>query len=402
MPFAPPRPLTALLPLCLVLAPMAWAQETAWTVATDRLVKDADAPTEVYVGTVRASELQGLAYGTRGCIETISEEAKRAKVASADQVLVKLDDQRSQLEMRTAEARLLDLEAALQERALAVDAARADNRRRAEEVAFVGKEYERNLTMFRRGLINETTMESVERRMMDARFTAERAQEAVDNALSAMKRAEIAVEIGKLDMQTAELNNENLTLTSPIDGVLIDFDPTEGACVQEGELAGQIYEPHKKAVDVYVLVSDLSAADPTGIFIGAPVTVTRVNGEVCGGTVTRIETEAELESQYVNTTIDVDEACAPALFLNEAVEVGSAQPGMAATFTVPSTALQGDTVFVVNEESGLLEAVDAEIIRRGMVDTILQLTDMDGRLYVTETTEAMAAGQSVRVVKDGS
>ncbi len=400
LPIAFPRALPALLALSLALP--AAAQDLVLAVETARLQKDADAPAEVYVGTVRASELLGLSYGARGCILTVSEEAKRAKVASEGQVLVELDDQRSQLALRTAEARLLDLEAALAERALAVDAARADDRRRAEEVEFVAKEYERNLTMFRRGLINETTMESVERRMMDANFTAERASEAVDNALSAMKRAEIALEIGRLDMQTAELNHEMLVLEAPIDGVLIEFDPKEGACVQEGELAGQIYEPHKKAVDVYVLVSDLSATDPTGIFIGAPVTVTRVNGEVCGGTVTRIETEAELESQYVNTTIELDEACAPDLFLNEAVEVVAAGQGGTATFTLPSTALQGETVFLVDESTGTLEAVEAEIVRRGMVDSILRMTGVDGRLYVTRAEAEMRAGQSVLAGQDGS
>ncbi|GAA4221074.1 hypothetical protein GGQ68_000307 [Sagittula marina] len=44
-------------------------------------------------------------------------------------------------------------------------------------------------------MINETTMEAVERRMLDARFGADQAREAIASAQLAYTRAEIAVEI---------------------------------------------------------------------------------------------------------------------------------------------------------------------------------------------------------------
>ena len=46
--------------------------------------------------------------------------------------------------------------------------------------------------------------------------------------------------------------------------------------------------------------------------------ISRANGEVCGGVVTRIDTEANLETQYVKSSIEVDQDCATGLFLNEA------------------------------------------------------------------------------------
>ncbi len=283
---------------------------------------------DTYFGTVRASQISGLSYEARGCIVEVSEEAKRARVAEAGQVLVKLDDQRSQLALRTAEARLLDLAATVEERQLALDAARADDRRRNEELEFVTEEFERNSTMLGRGLINETAMDVVERRFLDTRFAAERAKEAIANAETAVKRAKIALEIGELEMQSAELTLADSRLTAPFDGVLVGFDENVGDCVQEGELAGQIYVPDQKAVDVFFLISRLSAAESSGVSVGATVEVTRVNGEVCGGTITRLDTEADLENQFVEATVDVDPACAPRLFLNEAVEV-SASRGVA-------------------------------------------------------------------------
>ena len=61
--------------------------------------------------------------------------------------------------------------------------------------------------------------------------------------------------------------------------------------------------------------------------IGAPVRVKRVNGDVCGGRITRVDTEADLENQFVEATIDVDRDCAQGLFLNEAVEVETMPEG---------------------------------------------------------------------------
>lgn len=280
----------------------------------------AQSDVESYVGTVRARDVHGLSYGVRGCIASVSDSAVRDQIATAGQPLIKLDDAQAQLSLRTAQARLSDLRAAVEERVLSADAAEADTRRRDEELAFVSKEFERNQTMFRRGLINETTMEAVERRMMDARFAADRAREALATANSAVARARIAVEIGELDLKTAELDQADLTLTAPFDGVLVGFDPRVGACVTEGAFAAQLYDPKRKAVDVYVLISRLSDTE-TAVTRGTDVTVRRGNGQDCGGQITWIDTEADLESQYVKTTIDVEESCAAALFLNEAVEV---------------------------------------------------------------------------------
>jgi len=385
--------LTSVMALCLPAA----AQDSG--LETMPLVMASDVPAEVYVGTVRASDMFGLSYEARGCIVAVSETAKTSLVAQAGQVLVELDDQRAQLALQTAQARLADLKAAVTERDLSVAAAEADERRRAEELEFVAREFERNQTMFRRGLINETTMEAVERRMLDATFSAERASEALQSALSAKARAEIAVEIGELDLRTAEINQDELQLIAPFDGVLVGFDPNVGACVQEGGLAAQIYAPHEKAVDVYVLISRLSAADAAGVSAGAPVRIGRVNGETCGGTITAIETEADLESQYVKTTIDVDDACAPDLFLNEAVEV-EMLGGAAGTYRIPSTALLERTVYLWDEAAGAVEPAAAELVMRDGTDAVVRLPGAEGRHIVVD---AMAEGlDDLLKVQDGS
>lgn len=272
-------------------------------------------------GTVLASEITGISYETGGCIIAVFEPARVTGMAQEGQVLVELDASDADLRLRTAQARVLDLEAAVFERQLAIDAAKASVQRRAQELELVGKEFARNEQIFRRGLLNETAMEAVESRLMNANFAADQASEAQASAVSAKTRAEIALEIGQLDMQSQQVDLDTLTLRAPYDGVLLGFDPKVGDCVNAGTSAAQIYAPEKKAVEVFVSVTQLVSSEASGIVAGAPVSISRINGEICEGTFSWIGTEADLENQYIKSSIAVDETCAPRLFLNEAVEV---------------------------------------------------------------------------------
>jgi len=278
-----------------------------------------------FFGNVRASDISSLSYEARGCIVEVSEAAERDRVVQAGQVVVRLDDLRAQLALRTAEVRVLELEAAVAERQLALQAALADESRRKQDLELVTKEFERSSVLMGRGLINESTMDAIERRFMESTFASDRAGEAIANAEAAMKRSQIALEIGTLEARTAEITLEQMAVVAPFDGVLVGFDANVGDCVQEGESAARIYVPEEKSVDVFFRISRLTGEQASQMAVGAPVKVTRVNGEECSGAITRIDTEADLESQFVQATVEVDPACAPRLFLNEAVEVQLAQ-----------------------------------------------------------------------------
>lgn len=275
----------------------------------------------VFAGTVVASEITGLSYETGGCIVAVSEAARKSGAAEAGQVLVELDGRAAKLALATAQARVADLEAAVAERQLAVDAAQASVERRRQELDLVEKEFTRNEQIFRRGLLNETTMEAVESKMLSATFAADQADEALASALSAKARAEISLRIGNLELESSVDEVEALTVVAPYTGVLLGFEPNVGECVAARAPTAQIYAPDNKAVEVFVRVDQLVTGDSSGVAIGAPVEIGRINGETCGGAFTWIGTEADLEQQFVKTSIDVDASCAPSLFLNEAVEV---------------------------------------------------------------------------------
>ena len=287
------------------------------------------------------------------------------------------------------------LAAAIEERELAVSAAIADDRRREEELDFVSEEFQRSSVMLGRGLINESTMDTIERRFMDAKFTAERAKEAIINAKAAVRRAEIAHEIGKLDLQSAEINLGEFVLTAPFDGVLVGFDANVGDCVQEGEAAARLYEPNKKSVDVFFPISRLSAPDAAGLSIGSTVKVTRINKDTCEGTITQLDSEADPETQFVEATVVVEEGCAPNLFLNEGVEIEAEQGASTAMFTVPSDAVNDDAVFLIDENSQTAVLTPVEVISQRSQFAVISLSGGDGRLMVSAVPDGLTDGAAV-------
>ncbi len=272
-------------------------------------------------GTVIADNKTGLSFGARGCIIEISKKALQSSNAFAEQVLVRLDDRAAILALKTAQARLSDLEAALNERDLAVSVVKAEITRVQEEQRFVDKEFERTHVLFQRGLVNETTLEAAERRKMEALFAVDRSKEELKRVISNKARANIAVEIGDLEVLARELDLDELTLKSPFSGVLLNFEPKLGDCVSQGSLAAQIYSPDEKSVETFVFMDQLVAGQSFGIAIGNPVDVIRINEEICRGKISLIDTQANLETQNVKITIKLNPQCASIMFLNEAVTI---------------------------------------------------------------------------------
>ena len=272
-------------------------------------------------GTVIADNKATLSYETRGCIIGVSEDAVQSGIAEVDQVLVELDDRAANLSLKTAQAVMSDREAALEERAFAVQVANAEILRVTEEQSFVNKEYDRTLILFQRGLVNETTLDNSERKKLDATFALQRAEEDLKRSIATKLRAEISLEIGQLEYKARLLDVEALKLRAPFDGVLLDFMPKVGDCVAQGALAASIYAPEEKSVETYIYVEQLVEPEKVGVVVGKAVNVVRINGQVCGGVFSLIGTEANLESQNVKATIELEAKCAAELFLNEAVSI---------------------------------------------------------------------------------
>ena len=272
-------------------------------------------------GTVFANNETGLSYQTGGCISEVSSQSLTTGKAYQGQVLVELDDRNAILAFKTAEARLLDLEASVEDSDFAIKVAKADVGRVEEESQFVEREFERTKVLFERGLVNETTFEAAERRKLETTFSVQRAKEALGRSISSKTRSLIALDIGKLELEGRQLDLDDLIVRAPHDGILLEFEPNIGDCVSQSSLAAKLYRPEEKSVETFIFVEQLVNAKEIGVAVGNLVNVIRTNGQICSGIFSLVGTEADLESQNVKAIIDLDPTCAPSMFLNEAVKI---------------------------------------------------------------------------------
>tara|TARA_Y100000385_G_scaffold543_1_gene574 strand:- start:856 stop:1791 length:936 start_codon:yes stop_codon:yes gene_type:complete len=272
-------------------------------------------------GTVFANNQTVLSYQTGGCIAKVSSQSLATEKTYQGQILLELDDRNAVLALKTAQARLLDLEASVGESDFAIEVAKAEIGRVEEEFQFGEREFERTKVLFQRGLVNETTLESAERRKLEAIFSVQRSKEALKRSVSVKARSLIALDIGKLELDARQIDLDQLTIRAPHDGILIDFEPNIGDCVSQGSLAAKIYVADEKSVETFIFVEQLLNAEKIGIVVGNLVNVVRTNGQICPGVFSLVGTEADLESQNVKATIDLDASCAPLMFLNEAVTI---------------------------------------------------------------------------------
>jgi multidrug resistance efflux pump len=80
--------------------------------------------TEDLAGSVVANNKTRLSYEARGCITGLSKIAVKTGTTTAGQMLVELDNRTAKLAVRTAQARVNDLEDALSEADFAIDVAK--------------------------------------------------------------------------------------------------------------------------------------------------------------------------------------------------------------------------------------------------------------------------------------
>jgi multidrug resistance efflux pump len=272
-------------------------------------------------GTVVADNMTGLSYRVRGCIKSVSKEAINTGIATINQELIRLDDRVAKMAVATAVARIKNLEAEVGDREFSVTVVQAEIIRIQEEQDFVAREYERTRLLFQRGLVNETTLEAAERRKMEASFALERIQEELQRALSGKSRAEIALDIGLLELNARQFDLQELAMQAPFSGVLLNFNPKIGDCVSQGALAAQIYKPKDKSVETFAFMDNLVDAKQFGLTKGNSVQVIRVDGDRCPGQISLVGTEANLETQSVKVRIKLDPNCAVKMFLNEGVKI---------------------------------------------------------------------------------
>ncbi|MBA3909493.1 MAG: RND transporter [Rhodobacter sp.] len=291
----------------------------------------------------------------------------------------------------------LQAEAAINEAKAALEVARTDLIRLEQERDHAQTNFDRTSTLVARGVASLTQMEDATRDLSIASTAVENAKARVGMATSALVRAEAAI----LEPNGAGQGAEAccVTLTAPVDGVVLDVDTVSARPVAAGARLATIGDP----ADIEI-VADLLSSDAVRLPAAAEAVVERWGGvPTLSARLTRIEPVARtkvsalgIEEQRVDVLFDIT---APpddrpglgsgfAVFLRIVEWQGDEvlQVPLSATFR------DGDAwaVFVVEDDRAVLRPITTGWRNRRFAEVTGGL--VEGEFVVTHPGDAVADG----------
>jgi HlyD family secretion protein len=296
------------------------------------------------VGTVEAKVVVNVSSKVTGRV--VSVLVDQGDTIRAGQVLARLDTaqyaadvDRSEANVRTAEAQLRDLLAGPRPQELEQLRARLASTSATRTLA--EHDFQRNQELFARQLISAQDQDRA-RQAYDVATAAERdARHALELALENWARKD-QIDAARSQVRAAQsalvLSRANLAeavIASPLDGYVVSRELEPGGIVSPGLAIFKIADPRTAWATVYV-----DARDTAGLAVGdrADVTFRSLPGRVFAGRVARIEREGDRVTEQL--TVDIALVERPSrLILGEQVEVSIRPPARRAVTAIPLAAV---------------------------------------------------------------
>lgn len=329
------------------------------------------APVSVTVATVEAKPITPALFGI-GNIEarytnkigpTVAGRVIRLDVdvgdlVEAGQVLGEMDPIDLDDRIRSQEAALKRVEAALREAGVRQDYAQTQAQR-----------YEQLLTL----------------RSVSEEIVATKQQELlIANAAQSATQEDLART--RSDREALITLRNNLRLIAPVDGLVVARNADPGTTIVAGQSVVEVIDP--KSLWINVRFDQVSA---TGLSAGLPthIALRSHRGQTLTGTVLRVEPLADAVTEEMLAKVIFDAIPAPLPPVGELVEVTVALPALATAPVIPNAAIH-----LVNGELGVWQIVDNNphftLVKLGV-------GDLDGYMQVSE---GLNEGDQVIVYSD--
>jgi biotin carboxyl carrier protein len=377
------------------------ARERVFAVNVVTAEPDTIRPVLTAFGEIRSRRTLELRASAAGEIVEISEDFENGGQVEAGQALLRVDPVNAEAALARAEADLADAEAEVRDAERAVGIARDTRAASEDQAALRDRAFRRQLDLQERGVGTAATVEDAElaaasarQAVLSARSAEANAEARVDQAATALARAELARDEARRDL-------EDTVLRASFAGILSDVTAVEGGLVSANEQLGQLVDP--SALEVAFRLSTAQYArllDDTGRLREAPVTVTLdVQGIAltAEGRISR-DSAAVGEGQVGRLVFArLDEA--RGLIPGDFVTVTTEEPALENVVRLPATALDAaGTVLVVNSEERL-EVLQVTLERRQGDDVLVRAEALDGQAVVRERTPLLGAGIKVRPIR---
>jgi HlyD family secretion protein len=280
---------------------------------------------------------------------------------------------------------------------------RAESDRARAQLALARSEHTRVRRLAEGGVASQAELDRVKQNLESAQSTLSAAERAAAGAMQELRAAQArALEVESGESRGGRL--ENLTLRSPIDGVVLRRLRESEAVVPAGEPLLEVGDPANLEI-----VADYLSADAVAMKPGMPVEIERWGGEkALSGRVRRVEPGGFLkisalgvEEQRVNVIIDFEDPRAAWAALGDGyrVEVRVVTWQGNDVVKVPGSALfrQGDgwAVFRVRDRRAELESVD--VGHRGELEAEIRSGLSPGDKVIVHPPEDLKPGAKVKV-----
>lgn len=221
-------------------------------------------------GTIEAVKTVTVGTQVSGIIDKLYVDYN--SVVKKGQVIAELDKQNLQSQLNSSKAQLSQAQANLQ-------SAQSD-------LAYQKANYQRNKTLYDKGLISANDFEQVRLSWQTA------------NATVAQRRDAVAA--AKEEVSRAQTNLSYAVITSPIDGVVISKSVEEGQTVAASYSTPELFTIAKDLKDMRV-IANVDEADIGGVKVGQRVTFTvdAYPNDTFEGSVTQVRQEATTTNNVV-------------------------------------------------------------------------------------------------------
>lgn len=349
-------------------------------------------------GEIRSRRTLELRAPAEGTVIALADGFEDGGAVEAGQLLLRIDPAEAQSARDTAAADLRDAENELAEATRALDLAGEDVAVARAQADLRARALQRQQDLLDRGVGSAAAVETAELNAASADQAVVSRRQALATAEARVAQAETALERRRIALAEADRVLARTELRAEFGGVLSEVDVVAGRLVNRNEQVARLIDPD--ALEVAFRISTSQYANligPDGTLPDGPV---RVVLDVFGLDLTADarptrESGAVEEGQSGRLLFArIEEP--RGLRVGDFVRVEVEEQPLENVVRVPATAYGSDGEVLIVGDENLLEAVDAELLRRQGDDVILTLPQWtEGRQVVTARTPVL--GEGIRI-----
>jgi len=175
-----------------------------------------------------------LAAEVSGTVVFKSALANEGTYVTAGKELLRIDPRSYELEIRRLEGELTQAKTSLKELAVEIQNAEDLIPLAERELAIQNDQQERFLSLRPEGVISQEQLEDAERGSIAARNALLQAKQQRDSLVTRKASLEAAIEVGKVELEKAQLDLHRATIKAPVSGVIIRHDVEKNSYVAKG------------------------------------------------------------------------------------------------------------------------------------------------------------------------